>query len=234
MIQVRNLTKTIHGVTVLDHVSLTARPGRVTGLAGPNGCGKTMLMRAMVGLIRPTSGSVAVCGVDPWAVGVGKAGGRGTGGPVVGLLLEAPAFLDGYTGLRNLELLASIRGVATMPQIREAIAAMGLDPDDARKYRKYSLGMKQRLGIAGAIMEAPEVLILDEPVNALDSSGVELAVRQIELARDRGATVVLACHDASILRSLSDEIWYLAEGHLDGHEDLRGHGEEGGPRGGGS
>lgn len=105
---------------------------------------------------------------------------------------------------------------------------MGLDPDDARKYRKYSLGMKQRLGLAAAVMERPEVLVLDEPTNALDTSGVELAVQQIELAvqqieaaRDRGATVVLACHDADVLRGLSDDIWHLAEGHLDGHEVLR-------------
>lgn len=98
---------------------------------------------------------------------------------------------------------------------------MGLDPDDARKYRKYSLGMKQRLGLAAAVMERPEVLVLDEPTNALDTSGVELAVQQIEAARDRGATVVLACHDADVLRGLSDDIWHLAEGHLDGHEVLR-------------
>ena len=98
---------------------------------------------------------------------------------------------------------------------------MGLDPDDARKYRKYSLGMKQRLGLAAAVMERPEVLVLDEPTNALDTSGVELAVQQIEAARDRGATVVLACHDANVLRGLSDDIWHLAEGHLDGHGTLR-------------
>ena len=98
---------------------------------------------------------------------------------------------------------------------------MGLDPDDARKYRKYSLGMKQRLGLAAAVMERPEVLVLDEPTNALDTSGVELAVQQIEAARDRGATGVLACHDANVLRGLSDDIWHLAEGHLDGHGMLR-------------
>lgn len=217
MIRVQGLCKTIRGTAVLDHVTLDALPGRITGLAGPNGSGKTMLMRAVVGLIRPTSGVVRVCGTDPWD----SFSGRGDEAPGIGLLLEGPAFLDGYTGFRNLELLASIRGVVGSRQIRAAMEAVGLDPDDPRKYRKYSLGMKQRLGLAAAVMEAPDVLVLDEPTNALDSSGVELAVRQIELARDRGATVLLACHDPVVLRGLSDEIWYLAEGHLDGHEILR-------------
>jgi ABC-2 type transport system ATP-binding protein len=217
MISVQNLTKTIRGTTVLSDVSLEARPGRITGFAGPNGSGKTMLMRAIVGLVRPTSGSVSVDGVDPWGASCGR---DGSAMPAIGLLLEGPAFLDGYTGLRNLELLASIRGLASHDDVCAAIRSMGLDPDDRRTYRKYSLGMKQRLGLAAAFMETPPVLILDEPTNALDTAGVELAVGAIRAARDRGATVILACHDADVLRDLSDEIWYLAEGHLDGHEVL--------------
>ncbi|MBS5450590.1 MAG: ABC transporter ATP-binding protein [Coriobacteriia bacterium] len=195
-------------------------PGRVTGLSGPNGSGKTMLMRAIVGLIRPTSGEVTVDGRDAWARGEGGRGWKDDG-ICVGLLLEGPAFLDGYTGYRNLELLASIRGTASREDIRASIEAMGLDPDDRRKYRKYSLGMKQRLGLAGAIMERPDVLVVDEPTNALDTQGVRCAVSQIKAAADRGATVVLACHDADVLHELSDEIWYLAEGHVDSHEVLR-------------
>ena len=98
---------------------------------------------------------------------------------------------------------------------------MGLSPADKRYYRKYSLGMKQRLGIAAALMETPEIVMLDEPTNALDASGVEMVRCEVNSARERGATVILACHDASVLRELSDEIWYLAEGHIDGHEVLR-------------
>ena len=211
MIEISHLTKRIGSTVVLDDITMDMLPGRVTALAGPNGSGKTMLMRAIVGLIRPTSGTVKVGGHDAW-------GSRGAGAPSIGLLLEGPAFLDGYTGLRNLELLASIRGVASEADIRAAISSMGLDPDDRRKYRKYSLGMKQRLGLAGAVMERPDVLIVDEPTNALDASGVGLAKDQIRAARDRGATVLLACHDAGVLRELSDEVWYLAEGHIDGHE----------------
>lgn len=217
MIEIRHLTKVIGSTTVLDDVTMDMPSGRVTGLVGPNGSGKTMLMRAIAGLMRPTSGEVLVNGVDVWAHADGRHDLRDDG-TSIGLLLEGPAFLDGYTGLRNLELLASIRGVASEEDIRAAISAMGLDPDDRRKYRKYSLGMKQRLGIAAAVMERPEVVMLDEPTNALDVSGVELAVAQIKAARDRGATVVMASHDADLTRSLCDEVWHLAEGHVDGHE----------------
>lgn len=208
---------------MLDDITMSMHPGRITGLAGPNGSGKTMLMRALVGLIRPTSGSVRVMGRDPWEMGVERTPPdqeRTSTVPAIGLLLEAPAFLDGYTGPRNLELLASVGGNANMGSIRSCIEKMGLDPDDHRKYRKYSLGMKQRLGIAGAIIGAPDVLVLDEPTNALDTDGVRLAITQIRAAADRGATVVLASHDAEVLRGLSDEIWHLAEGHIDGHEVL--------------
>lgn len=228
MIRIRSLTKKIGSTLVLDNISMDMQPGRITGLSGPNGSGKTMLMRAIVGLIKPTSGSVEVFGRDPWAHSMGH--GRSSDSdsqtpdnswPYIGLLLEGPAFLDGYTGLRNLELLASIRGRVGKEEICSAIRGMGLDPDDKRKYRKYSLGMKQRLGIAGAIMESPDILILDEPTNALDSSGVGLVTARIRQEADRGAVVVLASHDTDVLRGLSDEIWYLAEGHIDGHEILR-------------
>lgn len=217
MIQIDHLCKRLGGTAVLDDICMTIQRGSVVGFSGPNGSGKTMLMRAIVGLMRPSSGSVTVNGRDAWGFGL-----KGSeGAPVVGMLLEGPAFLDGYTGYRNLAFLASIRGIAGDGDIRNAISSMGLDPSDRRKYRSYSLGMKQRLGIAGAVMERPDLLIVDEPTNALDSDGVELAVAQIRAAARRGATVILACHDAAVLRGLSDEIWYLAEGHVDGHETVR-------------
>ena len=220
MISVQHLTKRIGSSAVLDDITLQMLPGKVTGLVGPNGSGKTMLMRVLVGLVKPSGGKVTINGVDAWT----HAGAGSTGdvpAPTIGLLLEAPAFLGGYTGLQNLEFLASIRGRIGTDEVREAIREMGLDPDDKRKYRKYSLGMKQRLGIAGAVMEKPDILVLDEPTNALDVSGVQLVLDQIEKARDRGAVVVLASHDDEVMRGVADEVWHLAEGHIDGHEVLR-------------
>lgn len=230
MISVQHLTKRIGHAVVLDDITMRMAPGRITGLVGPNGSGKTMLMRVIAGLVKPTSGAVSLGGCDSWThlragsmVEDGAAESRPM--PTIGLLLEGPSFLDGYTGLRNLEFLAAIRCRIAVGEVREAASSMGLDPDDKRKYRKYSLGMKQRLGIAGAVMERPDILVLDEPTNALDATGVELAVAQIRQARERGATVILASHDASVMQSLADEVWFLAEGHIDGHEVMRDEGE---------
>lgn len=226
MISIQHLTKRIGHAVVLEDITLRMEPGKITGLVGPNGSGKTMLMRVIAGLVKPTSGSAHVGGYDSWTHSrVVDSAVRDPNDsrlpPTIGLLLEGPAFLDGYTGLKNLEFLASIRGLITIGEVREALSAMDLDPDDRRKYRKYSLGMKQRLGIAGAVMERPDILVLDEPTNALDSTGVELVVAQIRKARERGATVVLASHDAAVMQSLADEVWFLAEGHIDGHEVIR-------------
>ena len=212
MICVNHVTKAFRGADVVSDVSMTFEPGRVTGLAGPNGSGKTMLMRMVAGLVGPSSGSIDVDG---------KAIGKDVPfPPSLGLLLEGPTFLGGYSGVDNLKMLASIKGLLDEKAICSWIERVGLDPTDKRHYRKYSLGMKQRLGIAAALMEAPDVVMLDEPTNALDTSGVEMVRREVCAVRDRGATVILACHDANVLRELSDEIWYLAEGHIDGHEVL--------------
>lgn len=217
---VSNLNKRISGATVLDDITLEVPSGSVVGLAGVNGSGKTMLMRAMAGLIRPTSGQVQIDGKRLWRDIPFP--------PSIGLLIENPAFLDSRTGLQNLRLLAAIKGVAggrrrkmegsRGDRLIEVLRSVGLDPADKRKFRKYSLGMKQRLGIAAAIMEQPALLLLDEPANALDSSGVAMLKDMVRSERERGAAIVLACHDAGILGELSDEIYYLAEGRIDAHE----------------
>ena len=216
MIEIRNLCKTFRRATVLNDVSLDVAPGRVCGLAGPNGSGKTMLMRAVAGLVRPTSGHVEIDGKRLWRDIAFP--------PSLGMLLEGPAFLDGQTGLGNLLTLAAIKGVADEAACRAALAEVGLDPDDKRKYRKYSLGMKQRLGLAAAVMERPDVLMLDEPTNALDAQGVEMAMGLVRRAAERGATVLMTCHDADVLRALASDVWYLAEGRVDRHEMLDGKG----------
>lgn len=210
---VKNLTKSIKGSPVLQSVSVEAPEGEVTGLAGVNGSGKTMLMRAMAGFIRPDSGTVSIDGKELWKDIEFP--------PSIGLLIENPAFLPRRTSFENLRILASIKNIATDDDIRQMLDFVGLDPDDRRHFSKYSLGMKQRLGLAAAALEKPRVVLLDEPTNALDESGVRMAQQLVSMLRDEGSIVVLACHDASVLRGLSDQIYHLAEGHLDGYEDLR-------------
>lgn len=206
-IVIDHVTKTIKGAVILDDVSLTMRGGTVYGLQGVNGSGKTMLMRLIAGLIRPTSGKVTIDG---------KILGKDLDFPgSMGLLIENPAFLDGHTGLKNLELLAQIKGEIGLPQIKETLREVGLKPEDPRKFKKYSLGMKQRLGIAAALMEKPELILLDEPTNALDDRGVARICALIRRERDRGALIVLACHDASILEGLADEIYKVSEGKIE-------------------
>lgn len=205
-IQLNHMSKRFGPTVVLDDINLTLHSDRVYGLQGINGSGKTMLMRMTGGLIYPTSGEVLVNGISL---------GRANSFPdSMGLLLENPSFLDGYTGFQNLELLASIKGKIGKGDIEQALFRVGLDPQDKRKYRKYSLGMKQRLGIACAIMEQPELLILDEPINSLDEEGIERVRKIVREERDRGACVLLSCHDLDELSSMADEIYKIIAGKL--------------------
>lgn len=203
-IQIKNATKIIKDALILKDIQLELESGKIYGLQGPNGGGKTMLMRLIAGLIRPTRGTVFV---DDNQLG------KDIDFPsVMGLLIENPGFLSNYTGLKNLQLLAQLQGRADVEQIRQALTEVGLNPDDTRKYRKYSLGMKQRLGIAAALMEKPDLILLDEPTNALDEQGVEQICNLIRRERERGALIVMSCHDAQILESLSDQIFIIADG----------------------
>lgn len=211
-VEIKELNKSIRGIDILKDITMSFPSGYVTGLSGVNGSGKTMLMRAVAGLIRPNSGTIDIDGKHLWR--------DISFPPSVGVLIENPAFLNDRTGLENLRILASIKDLLQEDDLRCVIKEVGLDPDDKRKFRKYSLGMKQRLGIAAAIMERPDLLLLDEPTNALDSDGVAMFKRIVARERERGASCVISCHDASILRELSDQIYYLAEGHIDGYEKL--------------
>lgn len=205
-IVITNLTKKIKGATVLEDINLEFTGGKVYGLSGKNGCGKTMLMRSICGLIRPTNGEIEINGKILW---------KDISFPEsVGALIENPAFLGGYTGFKNLRILADIKGGTSDEQIRDAIEKLGLDPDDKRKYRKYSLGMKQKLGIACAIMESPDVVILDEPINAIDEKGVQLVEEVLNELKEQGKIIIIACHDKEELELLSDEIFYMEEGRI--------------------
>lgn len=128
--------------------------------------------------------------------------------------LRIPLFLDRYSGKDNLKLLADIRGKAEESRINEVLRIVGLDVQEKKKYKKYSLGMKQRLGIAAAILEMPDLIILDEPANALDMSGVEMLKKIIRMERERGALVILSCHDAVLLQEMSDVIFEIEQGKI--------------------
>ena len=208
-IVVNEVSKSIYGVPIINSISMKLVSGNVYGFQGINGSGKTMLMRLICGLIYPTKGEIIIDGK--------RLGKEITFPQSVGLLLENPAFLDSYTGYENLEMLASIKNIITREEIHETITSVGLDPLDKRKYKKFSLGMKQRLGIAAAIMEKPDILILDEPTNSLDSSGVSLVKTIIAKERERGAIIILACHDLPVLQDVSDEIFLLEQGKITEH-----------------
>lgn len=205
-IKITNLTKEVNGSVVLNDVNMELESGAVYGLLGKNGSGKTMLMRAICGLIRPTGGVIEI---DGQIIGKDLSFPRS-----VGMILETPAFLPDKTGFENLRLLASIRGEIGPREIKAALERVGLDPEDLRKVQKYSLGMRQRLGIACAIMEQPELLLLDEPFNGLDESGCQLVQKIILEQRSKGCLILLACHDRSELETLSDHIYRVVEGRF--------------------
>ena len=208
-IKISHVSKIIKNNPVIKDISMELQSGAVYGFKGINGSGKTMLMRLISGLIRPSQGEISMNG---------KILGKDISFPnSIGLFLENPAFLDAYSGFNNLKLLASIKSVASDDDIRNTLLRVGLDPDSNKKYKKYSLGMKQRLGIAAAIMEKPEIVILDEPTNSLDEDGVDLVKHIVRNEKERGALVIVSCHDEEILKGMSDEVFLLEQGRLIGH-----------------
>lgn len=206
VIKIENATKVIKDRTVLDGISLELPRGGVYGFMGINGSGKTMLFRAVAGLIHLSSGSVSVFGRR-----IGK---DCDFPPNLGLSLDSTGFSEDQSALRNLVYLASIRGEAGEPAARDALRRVGLDPDDTRKVSAFSMGMRQRLSIAQAVMERPELLILDEPTNALDVDGIGMVARLIHEERARGCTVLVSCHNEPQVEALFDRTYHLYEGRL--------------------
>ena len=197
-IEIKNVTKIINGNTVLSNIELSMEKGKIYGLKGKNGSGKTMLMRIISGLITPTEGKVIIDG---------KVLGKDMSFPEsIGILIENPAFLQAYSGFENLKMIAAIKNYIDDEEICKVIRRVGLNPDDKKKYKKYSLGMKQKLGIACAIMEKPDIIVLDEPVNAVDEEGVKVIREILNELKKEGKVIILACHDKEELFFLSDEI----------------------------
>lgn len=205
-IEIKNYTKIIKGSTELDNINVVFESGKIYGLKGKNGSGKTMLMRAISGLIRPSSGEVMI---------ENEVLGRDISFPrSIGVLIENPAFLANETGFSNLRMLADLGEGVSNEDIEAVLSELGLDSKDKKSYKKYSLGMKQKLGIAAAVMEHPDIIILDEPINALDQDSVEVVKKIIIRERDRGAVIILACHDTEELEYLSDEIVCIQDGKI--------------------
>lgn len=205
-IEVKNLTKKISGNLILDNINMRMTSGKVYGIKGKNGSGKTMLMRAICGLILPTEGQVVIDG---------QVLGKDISFPSsIGALIEMPGFISNYTGFKNLKVLSEIQGKINDEKILEALQLVGLDPNEKKKYKKYSLGMKQKLGIAAAIMEDPKIIILDEPTNALDENSIISLRKILHKYKDGGSLIIISCHDSEELEFLSDDIFYIENGRV--------------------
>lgn len=209
-IEVKNLCKTINKNMVLDNINLHMVSGQVYGFQGINGSGKTMLMRALIGLIHPTSGTILI---DQKELGKDMDFPKS-----IGFLLENPTFLDMYSGPDNLRLLAGVDNNISADMINKEIDSLieevGLKSARNKKFKKYSLGMKQRLGIAAAVLGNPDIVVLDEPTNALDDDGKDMVKRIVKMQKERGALVIISCHEMQTLEELSDEIVRLKEGRI--------------------
>lgn len=210
MIEIDQLTKKFGETTVLNEISMTLEPGKIYGLVGRNGSGKTMLMKHILGFVRPTSGTVRIDG---------KEIGRDIDIPDhIGAIIENPGFLPEYSAFYNLKLLAAIRGRISDRKIRDTIRLTGLDPDSKKHVGKFSLGMRQRLGLAQALMEDPDILLLDEPLSGLDNSGVEEMHRLLLKQRDEGRLLVIASHSREDIDVLCDEVFRFDRGCMIEHE----------------
>ncbi|MBQ8640529.1 MAG: ATP-binding cassette domain-containing protein [Lachnospiraceae bacterium] len=210
MIQIENLTKKFGDITVLDRVTMTLDAGKIYGFVGRNGSGKTMLMKHILGFVSPTSGYVKVDG---------KEIGRELDMPQnIGAIIETPGFLPEYSAFKNLKFLAMIRGVISDQEIKDTIRLVGLDPDSKKHVGKFSLGMRQRLGIAQALMENPDILLLDEPLSGLDNEGVDEMRRLLLKQKQQGKLIVIASHSREDIGILCDEIFRFDKGKVIGHE----------------
>lgn len=203
---VEHLHKSFGKEEILHGIDRTFEAGKIHGIVGNNGSGKTVLMKCICGFLIPDEGHVRVNG---------KEVGKDIDFPEnMGIIIETPGFLPGVTGLKNLKLLASLRGLADEKKVRQTIERVGLDPDLKKPVSKYSLGMRQRLGIAQAIMEDPSLLILDEPFNGLDKHGVAEIRQLIRELRTEGKTILLASHNQTDIDELCDTVCEMDAGNM--------------------
>lgn len=203
---VTNISKKIKRNVILSNISLHLKSGNIYGFVGPNASGKTMLFRALSGLMKVGSGEIRldekVLKKDIDIL------------PNLGIILENAGLYPEFTGMENLEMLAKVNKKVQREEIENTIRRVGLNPADKRLYRKYSLGMKQRIVIAQAIMEQPDILMLDEPTNALDENGIDKIRHIILEEKERGALILIASHNKEDITLLADQVFYINNGSL--------------------
>lgn len=204
IIILENVVKKFKDYTALRGISISFEKGKIHGIVGRNGSGKTVMMKCICGLMHPDSGKITVNGKM-----IGKEVDIAND---IGAIIEAPGFLPNYSGYRNLKFLADIKRVIGKQEIYAAMKTVGLDPDNGKHVGKYSLGMRQRLGLAQAIMENPSILILDEPMNGLDRKGVEEMRDLLVSFREQGKTVLLASHNREDIDILCDTVQEMEDG----------------------
>ncbi len=205
-VEIKDVTKQFKNKIVIDKVSLELPSAQIHGLIGRNGSGKTVLMKMIIGFMNPDSGIIRVFGD---AIGKDTDFAKNTG-----VIIETPGFLPFESGFSNLKYLASIRGIISDEEIKRAISSVGLNPNDRKHVGKYSLGMRQRLGLAQAIMENPDLLILDEPMNGLDKDGVSDMRKYLLGLKSQGKTIIIASHSAEDIDVLCDTVYEMDKGKL--------------------
>ena len=212
-IEVKNVSKSFSGRAILQNISLPVEQGTTVGLVGANGSGKSVLFKIICGFEKPDQGSVYVRG--------NQLGKNGCDFPEsLGVFINSPGFIGIYNGFQNLKFLADIQGKIGEKEIRQAMGKVGLDPDNKTKVDNYSLGMKQKLGIAQAIMEHPKLLVLDEPMNGLDNNGVR-EMRELFIAlKKEGTTILMATHSSDDVRELCDTVHEMDCGVISKRDDL--------------
>ncbi len=206
MVQIVDVNLTIKKTTILKDVSMSFEKGKIHGLVGRNGSGKTMLMKCICGFVKPATGVIIVDN---------KYVGKDCDFPKnMGIIIETPGFIPYYSGYKNLKLLADLNKTISSEQVKAAMEKVGLDPNLKRHVKKYSLGMRQRLGLAQAIMENPDLLILDEPMNGLDKEGVQDMRTYLLELKEQGKTIILASHSAEDIEVLCDTVCEMDKGVL--------------------
>lgn len=206
VIEVKNVSLSIKENKILNNINVSFERGKIHGLIGRNGSGKTMLMKCICGFVKCTSGEIIVNG---------ERVGKDVDFPSnTGIIIENPSFIPYYSGYKNLKMLAELNGKTKKEDVIASIESVGLDPKMKRSVKKYSLGMRQRLGFAQAIMDNPDILILDEPMNGLDVDGVDDIRKCLMELRNQGKTILIASHYAEDIEILCDTVHEIKKGYI--------------------